>query len=208
MSLFRWKPEYAVGIKIIDEQHQVLVQLINQLHDAIEDHFRTISLENILQQLFDYTHYHFTTEEELMVRYNYQPDQFEKHKKQHKQFIAELNSSQADLDNLTREDAALIQEFLVNWLKSHILKVDTQLAEFLLNHSSVHDFKPSIQGSHTSERQPNTQDKELNQQLLPLLNQLKHDLYTLPTDTPIGDKKNQLIQQIEELTDLYNNRRK
>jgi len=133
MSLFHWKPEYAVGIKVIDDQHQILVKLINKLHDAIESYFEETSLESILQELFDYTRYHFTTEETMMAQYGYSDEKLTKHKKQHQRFIAELNASQTDVDNLTREDAALIQEFLVNWLKNHILKVDVQLAEFLLN---------------------------------------------------------------------------
>jgi len=133
MSLFHWKPEYAVGIKVIDDQHQILVKLINKLHDAIESYFEDISLDSILQELFDYTRYHFTTEETMMAQYGYTEEKLTKHKKQHQLFIAELNASQTDVDNLTREDAALIQEFLVNWLKNHILKVDVQLADFLLN---------------------------------------------------------------------------
>ncbi|GAA3931638.1 bacteriohemerythrin [Litoribacillus peritrichatus] len=134
MTLFRWKPEYAVGIKQIDNQHQTLIALINELHDAIESSFTPEKLNSVLQRLFDYTRYHFTTEENLMEASGYPSDKLKKHKKQHQLFIAELNGCQTDLDSMSVEDAIIIQEFLVNWLKNHILKIDTQLAEYLISH--------------------------------------------------------------------------
>ena len=206
MSLFRWKPEYAVGIKVIDDQHKVLVGLINKLHDAIEDHFQEVALETILQELFDYTRYHFTTEEELMEQYGYEPEKLEKHKKQHQRFISELNSSQADMEILTREDAALIQEFLVNWLKNHILKIDTQLAEYLLHYEGVHDHEPSENFnldnlSSTSSSDQTSRTKQAQDKTTDLLNGLKN----LSVDSNQQDKKNQLIQLTEELADLLKN---
>ncbi len=156
MSLFYWKPEYSVGIKKIDSQHQSLILLINELHDSIESNFSEQSFENILKKLFDYTRYHFTTEEEMMEASNYPKGQLTKHKKQHQLFIAELNGCQTDIENVSLEDAVIIQEFLVNWLKNHILKIDTQLAKYLLdetqnNHllsKTTQPESPSHQDNH------------------------------------------------------------
>lgn len=203
MSLFRWKPEYAVGIKIIDDQHQILVGLINKLHDAIETHFQDTSLESILEELFDYTRYHFTTEETLMEKYGYEPNKLSKHKKQHQLFIAELNSSQTDIDNLTREDAALIQEFLVNWLKNHILKIDTQLAEFLLNHETVHDHQPDSEFKNTATTLANRHKVE--SQAKRRVQALSSRIKTLKASDVTDQELQDLNLLVEELADLLDN---
>ncbi len=200
MSLFRWKPEYAVGIKVIDDQHQILVGLINRLHDAIEDHFQDTSLESILEELFDYTRYHFTTEETLMAQYGYEKDKLAKHKKQHQLFIAELNSSQTDSDKLTREDAALIQEFLVNWLKNHILKVDTKLAEFLLNHETVHDHEPH---AFSIEVDSESSTDAIKDTALNTAHALSVQVQQLTTSKPLNEQTLKKLNQLaEKLTDL------
>lgn len=201
MSLFRWKPEYAVGIKVIDDQHQILVGLINKLHDAIESHFEDTSLESILEELFDYTRYHFTTEETLMAKYGYEADKLSKHKKQHQLFIAELNSSQADIDNLSIEDAALIQEFLVNWLKNHILKIDTQLAEFLLNHEGVHNHQPETELNDTTIR---INRQHIESQAKNKVNDLSNRIKTLKASDITDQVLHDLNILIEELSELLN----
>ena len=50
-----WKDAYSVGIEIIDSDHKKLLSLINQLQAAA--HYKTYyeSIENILNQLVDYT---------------------------------------------------------------------------------------------------------------------------------------------------------
>jgi hemerythrin len=136
MALFEWQPSYEIGVEVIDQQHQQLVDIINNLHKLLEhsnEQFSANAFDSLLQRLFDYTRYHFTTEEDLMAESGYPEDQLHKHKRQHQRFIAELNASQLDIDSLTRSDAEIIQAFLVNWLQNHILKVDTTLIPFLVS---------------------------------------------------------------------------
>jgi hemerythrin len=149
MSLFHWKTDYEVGIAIIDDQHKVLVHLINKLHHLIETTLEQASFEALLQELFDYTRYHFTTEEQLMEDAGYPNDEIERHKKQHQRFVVELNGTQTDLETLTKDDAVIIQNFLVNWLKNHILKVDMDLAEFLIANNKNYQTFP-INGQNGS----------------------------------------------------------
>ena len=62
-DLFQWSDSFNVDIQEVDEQHKVLVDLLNQLHRAIvERHGKTTSQE-ILNQLADYTRTHFLLEE-------------------------------------------------------------------------------------------------------------------------------------------------
>lgn len=202
MSLFRWKPEYAVGIKVIDDQHQILISLINKLHDAIESQFESASLESILEELFDYTRYHFTTEETLMAQYGYTEEKLTKHKKQHQLFIAELNSSQADIDKLTIEDAALIQEFLVNWLKNHILKVDTKLAEFLLNHDCIHDQQVEPYQVSDEDDASANQHQQIKEDAKKAASELSNQIHQLDPSKMTEAEVDQLKDLADQLTHL------
>ncbi|GLQ29731.1 bacteriohemerythrin [Litoribrevibacter albus] len=202
MSLFRWKPEYAVGIKVIDDQHQILISLINKLHDAIESQFESASLESILEELFDYTRYHFTTEETLMAQYGYTEEKLTKHKKQHQLFIAELNSSQADIDKLTIEDAALIQEFLVNWLKNHILKVDTKLAEFLLNHDCIHDQQVEPYQVSDEDNASANQHQQIKEDAKKAASELSNQIHQLDPFKMTEAEVDQLKDLADQLTHL------
>ncbi len=52
MPLITWDDnQLSVGIKIIDEQHKQLVNLINQLSTAINNQKNSEACENIFQQL-------------------------------------------------------------------------------------------------------------------------------------------------------------
>ena len=36
MALFEWQPSYEIGVEVIDQQHQQLVDIINNLHKLLE----------------------------------------------------------------------------------------------------------------------------------------------------------------------------
>jgi hemerythrin len=37
MSFYEWSEFMSVGVPLLDSDHKALIQLINQLHDALED---------------------------------------------------------------------------------------------------------------------------------------------------------------------------
>src|SRR5512140_2145124 len=61
-----WSDELSVGIQEIDEQHKVLVGLVNDMHRAIHEHHGRDTARAILEKLGDYTRVHFAVEESLM----------------------------------------------------------------------------------------------------------------------------------------------
>ena len=81
MALIAWSDKYNVQIKEIDNQHKVLVGMINDLHDAMKQaKSKEISLE-IINKMAEYTKFHFSTEEKYMRRFAY-PD-YPGHKHEH-----------------------------------------------------------------------------------------------------------------------------
>lgn len=124
--MFEWKEAYSTGIGDIDSQHQRLFQLGSEIFDLVNlkdgyDHFDEIMA--IVDDLKEYTIYHFAFEEEYMKSKNF--DNFDNHKILHDNLIAKLSAIDSkDIDN--RQDAVLIQllDFIATWIGNHILKED------------------------------------------------------------------------------------
>ena len=71
MSLIEWQSAYEIGIKTVDEQHQQLVKLINQLEQTHKGRQAESEAEQVLVELVNYVRFHFAEEEELMASNNY-----------------------------------------------------------------------------------------------------------------------------------------
>jgi len=60
-----WTEDLNTGIQVIDSQHHRIVQYINKLYDIQNTHDRK-QVEQVLDELVDYTLSHFAFEESLM----------------------------------------------------------------------------------------------------------------------------------------------
>ena len=120
--LFVWDDKFNTGIEEIDRDHKGLVNLINDLYEAMQDGSGGALLLPIFSALKHYTETHFEREERFMVDCDVS-DQA-RHVREHKQMIARL----ADLESRHRRgEAAISMEtltFLRDWLKNHICVVD------------------------------------------------------------------------------------
>lgn len=134
-----WSDRFALGIDLIDQQHQVLFRLIDQLAKAIQDDNSEAELSSIFSKLHEYTLTHFAAEEHLMARYGYPAEQA--HQENHRG----LENTLAQLIQRAMGGEALVSlqtmNFLRQWLYHHIDDVDRQFADFLKARgiSSVHD---------------------------------------------------------------------
>ncbi|GHD56687.1 bacteriohemerythrin [Jeongeupia chitinilytica] len=136
--LVEWHDGLSVGIQEIDEQHKVLVDLLNELYDAIREHHGREASVAILARLADYTRIHFTVEESLMRILGY--PEYDEHKVHHESLIAQLQAFQqrvADGDAITFE----LLHFLRNWLTKHIQEGDTRYTEFFLSRGAQRNWQ-------------------------------------------------------------------
>lgn len=127
-ALFNWSDAYKVGVQEVDEQHQVLVSLLNQLHEAVRGQTEATATRVLLDRLIEYTRTHFLLEESLMRLTHYPA--FEKHKQQHEDLIRQVADLQWRLD---RGNAAIGIELLVflrDWLIQHISETDRRFGAF------------------------------------------------------------------------------
>jgi hemerythrin-like metal-binding protein len=127
-SLLQWDPSLEVGIKEIDSQHKILVQMICDLHEAMRTGQGKAQVERILKGLEDYTVEHFGHEEKLMEKYKYPG--YLNHCKEHAKFVDKVvafgNDFRANRAALTTE----IMTFLKDWLVGHIKGIDKKYGHF------------------------------------------------------------------------------
>jgi hemerythrin-like metal-binding protein len=65
IDIFPWDDHFKVGIPTIDQQHYRLVELLNQLAREVVFASQFSRLDEIFNDLLDYTIYHFQTEETI-----------------------------------------------------------------------------------------------------------------------------------------------
>lgn len=126
-----WTDELSVGIQEIDEQHKVLVNLLNELSQAIKEHHGNEACLNILDRLVDYTRIHFAVEESLMRIFDYAD--YENHKAEHEQLIEEVQAMRHEIEDDHRKISFKLLHFLKMWLTQHILSSDKEYSEHFLN---------------------------------------------------------------------------
>ena len=120
---FEWREEYSTGDTTVDEQHQYLFKLANQLLVT-----RSSECKPIINELYDYTLIHFKAEEEIMAEFKYPA--LEDHQKLHVNLISRLNdlSEQFTESEESKDDLAAI---FGDWIVNHILNEDLRFAEFV-----------------------------------------------------------------------------
>ena len=129
--MLQWKEEYEVGVSEIDEQHQKLIDIANRVYELMRNELaldKYDQIVEILQELKEYTVYHFHFEEGLMQKAKYKK-RFS-HKILHQNFLAQVEA--VDLSAVDEnQEAYLIQimDFIANWLIEHIVGEDKKVGQ-------------------------------------------------------------------------------
>ena len=129
--MLQWKKEFEVGVAEIDEQHQKLVAIANHVYELMRNDLaldKYDQIVEILQELKEYTVYHFQYEEGLMQKAGYKK-RFS-HKILHQEFLAQVEA--VDLSAVDEnQDAYLVQimDFIANWLIDHIVGEDKKVGQ-------------------------------------------------------------------------------
>lgn len=129
MTFMLWNDGIAVGIEEVDEQHRLLVDLINELHDALTAATPDpATIGHVLEGLMDYTMNHFIMEEEWFERHGY-PDTVA-HKALHNRFTSTIMNALTEFEDSQHVPYELL-EFLKHWLIEHIMQTDKSYVPFL-----------------------------------------------------------------------------
>ena len=127
--LFPWKDAYSVNIGIVDSQHKVLVDLINELHQAMMSRSGKEQMGKILANLVSYTESHFKAEEGILLANQY-PD-LANHKIEHERFVKTIKEYQTKFQKNELGLTIEVMDFLKKWLVEHIMGVDKKYVPHL-----------------------------------------------------------------------------
>ena len=124
MAYFEWTSDLDTRIPVIDRQHRRIARYVNRLAAAIENADRDV-VEEVLEELVDYTMTHFAFEEELMemVEHPY----IETHKKTHQLFGDKMEDYKTRFQG-GEEVARDLNATLRSWLINHIQHDDADYA--------------------------------------------------------------------------------
>jgi hemerythrin len=127
----QWNDRLSVGVARIDADHKHLVDLVNELDDALRAGKAKDALGKTLDGLITYTATHFGREEAEMKRFKYPGAPA--HLKEHAALVKQVLEVQAKYRAgsgtvLTME----VMAFLRDWLLKHIQGTDKALGAFLV----------------------------------------------------------------------------
>ena len=126
-----WTEDLSVGIELIDAQHKMLIQRLNDLKQSLELQQGPEKIAATLGFLIDYTEFHFSAEEKHMEANGFK--EVEDHKKIHETFKATLRNLEDEFneEGATHLLADSMDSLLVNWLFKHIKGTDVAFGSFL-----------------------------------------------------------------------------
>lgn len=129
MDKIIWKEYFNTDFDIIDFQHKILVERINELIELYNTGYNQEQLYNLFTFLESYTHYHFDTEEKFFRHFDY--SQLNDHIAEHNFFREKVKNLKNEIkfDNKIIDEDLLI--FLIDWVLNHILGTDKKFAEEL-----------------------------------------------------------------------------
>jgi hemerythrin len=124
-QLIVWDHRLATGIAVIDDDHKVLVELLNRLSSALGEKAPGSTVGRLLERVMEHTTQHFAREEEMMAEAG--SPGLENHRILHETLVNDLKSvmaRQAEGQYVDLED--LLQTYMKFWLIDHIRNVDAR----------------------------------------------------------------------------------
>lgn len=127
-NLIEWSEKYSTGVEIFDNEHKILVSIINRLNRAMEEGKGGNIISDIVNELVDYTGKHFRHEEQLMEKFGYET--YQDHKKIHVDFVNQVLKVKNDIATGRVTVSTDLMEFLKDWLLKHIMGTDKEYGKF------------------------------------------------------------------------------
>jgi hemerythrin len=125
--LIVWKPEYNLGIPIVDEQHRGIVTIINSLYYGMQNKHGADLLMPVNGMINEYTRIHFQIEENFLEKCKYPG--LPEHKELHKELINKLKM--VGRESRLQHDPKEFFDFLKEWWINHIRDKDRAFLNYL-----------------------------------------------------------------------------
>ncbi|HEY5513576.1 MAG TPA: bacteriohemerythrin [Geomonas sp.] len=129
MAIVEWSSDLSVGISKIDGQHLKLIEMMQQLHEAIREDQAADLIEDTIVNLFNYAQIHFATEEKLFRQHQYPEEKL--HELEHAKFITKAFEFREKFDAKRPGLNLELLNFLSSWILNHIEITDKRYTKHL-----------------------------------------------------------------------------
>jgi methyl-accepting chemotaxis protein len=129
-SLIEKSPEILTSINEIDEQHERIITLINQLYDAFISEKPKKEIKELIKNMSDYTAYHFANEERYFKQFGYENATY--HVQEHKMFMDKLNKFRKDYQAGEPVDIEELMLFMKQWIFNHFGESDQDFIQLFI----------------------------------------------------------------------------
>ena len=125
-----WSDDLSYGIKAMDDDHKVMITLVNRMHAIVNEGADSSDVRPLLAKLAEYAILHFRREEIVMKTCHYpiMEEHIEYHHSLEKEVFELLKKKD---QKLNKEETANLLQFLSNWLFEHISSVDQTLTPYV-----------------------------------------------------------------------------
>jgi hemerythrin len=130
MALIEWRDDFSVGVPDVDHEHQELIRLINELHDAMSHDNSDVTVMDFLGEIYAHVAAHFALEEKIMRERNY--DQYSDHKADHEILLDELRDIMDDYEENAFFSDDIFANAVGSWFSDHFRNRDARLHKHLL----------------------------------------------------------------------------
>lgn len=128
MAFVTWNESYSVHVRQIDDQHKKLIEIINELFEAMKQGKGNDILGTVFNELIQYTKVHFSTEENLMKIHHY--PKLAEHKKLHEKLVQEVVEMHNQFKAGNVALSIKVGNFLKDWLINHIKQTDLEYSHY------------------------------------------------------------------------------
>ena len=125
-ELVKWSPTFSVGVKLVDDQHKGLLDLLNDIFNHVSGNVaeERAYFTSVIQKAVNYVKVHFSTEEKIMIRTNFPG--YSEHKKAHDTFVLAVVENIKNFEAGRRFALMDFGKFLKEWVLTHIAIMDKQ----------------------------------------------------------------------------------
>lgn len=130
MALIEWREEFNTGVSEVDHEHKEIVDLINELHEAMGEDASQDEIGRFLGEVFSKISSHFALEETVMRKHNY--DEYDDHKSDHEKLLDDLRDIMDDAEedagkNYKTALAVSVRDWFVNHFKTKDARLHKKL---------------------------------------------------------------------------------
>ncbi len=129
MKTLQWDKEISVNNHKIDQQHQRLFELTNNLIQNATATSRSKIVNEALSELLHYSRTHFTDEEAILAEHNY--PKLAEHRAEHEAFKYQMAMFSKDV--LYGKESVIEEmiDYLITWLAEHTSSADQDYKNYL-----------------------------------------------------------------------------